>query len=85
MREALERQKLWEEGMSFSTARQLLQGMGKRREDGLCSFRQANLLCKHGLPPNVPFDIARKWIDQIAGNRWQVPADVRQEAATLGG
>jgi len=85
MRQALERQKLWEDGMSFSTARQLLQGMGDRREKGLCSFRQANLLCKNGLPPNVSFDVAKKWIDRIAGNQWRVPADIRAEASTLGG
>ena len=80
MRECLERQKLWQEGMNYSTARQLLQGMGDRREKGLCTFRQAAALAKRGLPTNVSFEKAHEWMDKIAGNGWQVPENIRIEA-----
>ena len=83
MQAVLERQKLWEDGMTFSTARQLIQGLADRREKKLCTFRQANFLCKKGLPPNVSFDKAHSWMDKIAKNGWQVPDGVREEANAI--
>jgi type I site-specific restriction endonuclease len=80
MKAALERQKLWQDDMTYSTARQLCQGMGERREKGLCTYRQASALAKRGLPTDVSFDKAHEWMDKIAGNGWQVPADVKAEA-----
>lgn len=85
MQAALERQKLWRPDMDYSTARQLLQGMAKRREQGLCTWRQAQALAKRGLPGDVPFAVAGRWMDAIAANGWQVPQSVKAEAAQLVG
>jgi len=61
-----------------------LHRLSDRRTKNLCSFRQANLLCKYGLPPNVSFDVAKRWIDRIAGNKWRVPTDIRDEVNECG-
>jgi len=83
MKAMLERQKIWRDDMSYSEARQLVQGMAERRTKGLCTFRQANALCKRGLPPNVSFETAHRWMDSIAANRWSVPSEVTKEAQEL--
>jgi len=83
MKAMLERQKIWKEDMDYSTARQLIQGLADRREKKLCTYRQANFLCRKGLPPNVSFTVASQWMDAIAKNGWQVPADVRNAANDL--
>lgn len=81
MKAALERQKLWHDDMTYSEARQFIQGMAERREQGYCTFRMANLLARYGLPTKVSFELAHRWIDGIAAAGWKsVPQWIREEA-----
>jgi superfamily II DNA or RNA helicase len=52
--------------MPYGQARQLLNELFRRWDGGLCSFGQAKLLRKRGLPTNVTRDEAAKMIDAIA-------------------
>jgi len=81
MQAALERAGLWQEGMTFSTARQFMQGICERRKKNLCTFKQARLLARYGLPTNRPFETASAWIDRIAKNGWRCPPSLYQEAS----
>ena len=73
MKKWLESQKLWQDGMTYSTARQLCQGMSERREKGLCSIRQAKLVVKYGFPADTSFNDAKRIITVLAGNNWRLP------------
>ena len=42
----------------------------QRWEKNQCSFKQAKLLSKHGLPTDVSRTQAREWIDKISANGW---------------
>jgi len=66
------------EGLSFARAHQLIGEIIERRKNGKCSFKQAKLLRKNGLNPNVSFEEANRLITDIAARQgWK-----RQEAAT---
>lgn len=60
-----------------AAASQLIDMLQQRRRDGLCRYRQARVLAKHGLRTDVSFTDASKIIDAIARNGWRCPDDVK--------
>jgi type I site-specific restriction endonuclease len=62
--------------MSFAQGRQLVTELFKRFDQKLCTFKQAKLLRKHNLPPNVTMDVASKLIDAVKAAGWKRPANV---------
>lgn len=74
---ALRRFKIEEKQISkltFCGASQLLDGLIRRADEGLCTPKQAALLGKHGYGPNHTFEEASALIDKIAKNGWRRPA-----------
>jgi superfamily II DNA or RNA helicase len=61
-------------------ASRMIERLTKRRGKGLCTFRQARLFAKHGLPTEVSFETAKRWIDIIASHGWRCPEWLRAEA-----
>lgn len=58
--------------LNYAAAKQLLHLSFKRRESGLCSIKQAQVLKKHGYDPKkVTFQEASKIIDSLKQNNWQ--------------
>ncbi|HEY3499267.1 MAG TPA: DEAD/DEAH box helicase [Polyangiaceae bacterium] len=51
----------------------------RRRKEGLCSPKQAKILAKHGLDPNMKWRKAREAIDAIAANGWKLPDHIRDD------
>lgn len=56
------------------------QAEARRRAQGLCSLKQANLLKKYGLNPNLGWKAARVAIDAICANQWRLPAHIAEDA-----
>jgi superfamily II DNA or RNA helicase len=81
MRGILEKQGIDPDKLSFSEARQILGQIFHRWDKGLCSFKQAKLLKKNGLPGDVTREQAKIWIDRIAQNGWRCPPDIRSSVA----
>jgi hypothetical protein len=52
--------------MPYAQAKQLLNELFRRWNDGLCTFGQAKILRKRGLSTNVSKDEAKRLIDEIA-------------------
>ena len=44
-----------------------------RREQGLCTVKQARLLSRHGLRTDLSIEDASHCLDAIAKNNWRVP------------
>ena len=62
------------ERMSYTKAKQLLDGLDERRAKGLCTLKQANQLAKKGIDPaNVTFERASQVMDVLAKNGWRLP------------
>jgi type I site-specific restriction endonuclease len=53
----------------------------RRRQNGICSFKQARILAKNGLPTDIDFNEANRAITAIADNHWQAPDWLRAEYA----
>ena len=69
---------------SFSEAQAILSDLAKRKSKGLCSYKQSNILKKHGFNPNMSFHNAKKVIDLLAGNHWQANDHIRKIAQMYG-
>jgi superfamily II DNA or RNA helicase len=54
------------DGLTKSKASQIIGEIIERRKKGKCSYKQAKVLRKHGLDPNLSFEDAKKAIDEIA-------------------
>jgi superfamily II DNA or RNA helicase len=54
-------------------ASKMIDRLQRRRSKNLCSYKQARLLAKHGLPDDLSFADARQAIDAIASNNWKAP------------
>lgn len=67
-------------GIDKGQAHALLDAVTKRREQNLCSYKQALTLARHGLRPDVSFADASFAITAIANNGWKTPAHLRQDA-----
>jgi hypothetical protein len=63
--------------ISFSQASTMMKTLIERREKGLCSYKQSKLLKKNGLNPDVSFETAKRVIDALAGNSWQMNDSIR--------
>lgn len=73
----LERQGIDPSTLSYTQARQLLNELFRRWNTNECSYKQARILAKHGLPTNATRDQAKEWIDAIAANGWRLPAQLQ--------
>jgi hypothetical protein len=71
MIEVLERAGIPTQNVSFFQAQQLIASIIKRREKGLCTFKQAKVLARYGHSPDTSFEEARKIMDALARNGWQ--------------
>jgi superfamily II DNA or RNA helicase len=71
---------------SVAEQRAIFKEIRRRMDNGLCTFPQAEILRKFGLPTNVKFDDARATIDRIAAQGWKVnpTATVRVATASKG-
>jgi superfamily II DNA or RNA helicase len=54
-------------------AMQLLAALNDRRSRKLCTYKQAQILVRYGLDPNLTFTEASRAIDRIARNGWKRP------------
>jgi superfamily II DNA or RNA helicase len=63
---SLKKNGLWTKDLTFTQAHALMDRMIERIEKGLCTPRMARQLEKRGYDPNVPFEDAKKIMDQIA-------------------
>lgn len=62
--------------LSYAEAGRLINEIKRRYEAGECSYKQAKLLKKYGLPTNAKRTEAKEWIDAIAANGWKLPAEL---------
>jgi len=53
------------EGLSLNEASRIIDEIFRRRKEGLCTYKQARLLKRNGLDPNVSFTVASRLIDGI--------------------
>jgi hypothetical protein len=60
-------------------ASRMIDHVKTRREQGMCTPKQARVLSKRGLRTDVSKDDASKVIDAIANNRWRTPKWVHQK------
>ena len=65
----LEKQGVQTDGLSFAQAKQLIAEITSRWQDGRCSYRQARLLAQHGLPTDVPRNVASELIGDLKNAR----------------
>lgn len=54
-------------------ARMLLDELFRRRQLGLCTFRQGRILIRYGYSPDVTFEVASGIIDGLASQGWPIP------------
>lgn len=75
----LENQGIGTEGMSFAEAGRLISEIKRRWTANECSFKQARLLKKYGLPGDASREQAKEWIDAIASNNWRLPTGLETQ------
>jgi acetyl-CoA acetyltransferase len=68
--------------ISKAQASVMLQNLDDRKKKGLASYKQAKLLKKNGMNPDIKFAEARKVIDALAANGWR-PTDAIRAMAPL--
>ncbi len=66
------------EKLEYHAAKQLIGTLIQRRKDKKCTYKQAALLGRHGLPTDVGFEQASAWIDEVAKNSWRLPDRLRK-------
>lgn len=54
-------------------ASKVIDKLNRRRTKNLCSYKQARLLARHGLPDDLSFSDASEAITAIANNNWKAP------------
>jgi len=70
--------------LSFVKAGQMLDILIKRRKEGLCTIKQANILRGCGYPSDLKFEQAKRVLDVLQRNRWQpMPWERMREHAGL--
>ena len=57
--------------LDYAQGKQLISEICRRWDEGLCSFKQARVLARNGLPTDVTRDEASKLIDGIARTKWR--------------
>jgi superfamily II DNA or RNA helicase len=75
----LEKQGIDTEGMSYAEARQLITEITGRWEADKCSYKQAKLLARYGLPVDTSRHQANAWIDEISKNNWKLPQSLEAQ------
>lgn len=53
-----------------------IKAMLDRRKSGLCTIKQARVLARAGLNPDLTFDQARTAMDMLVANRWRATPDM---------
>jgi len=64
-------------GLTRGRASAAISAIVRRREQGLCSFKQARLLARFGLDPDATFEEASRRITELAANGWRRPRAAR--------
>jgi superfamily II DNA or RNA helicase len=76
-------------GYDRGQAEATIAALRARQRDGLCTFKQAKVLARAGLNPDVTFEQASRAIDVLARNRWkatdELAAQMARPAAAAGG
>jgi superfamily II DNA or RNA helicase len=62
-----------EQGAGRFECSKMIDRLQRRRSKDMCSYKQARLLARHGLPGDLSFTDARTAIDAIANNGWKAP------------
>lgn len=70
-REILLRQGIDPEGKSYHEMKQVLDEIFRRWDDGQCSFKQAKLLTRFGLPTDVSRETASALLDSLKNHHWK--------------
>lgn len=78
MVEVLEKNGVDCRNISYTHASQLIGEMKRRRENGVCTLRQAKLLSAHGYESNLSFAEASRVIDELASNGWRRPQRLQE-------
>ncbi len=75
-RTLLQKQGIDPNSLQFGEAKQLIAEICRRFDEGLCSFKQARVLARNGLPTDVTREEASKLIDDVVRTKWRkaVPA-----------
>lgn len=68
----LVRSNVMQAGLTQSEAKDTLNEISARSRQGLCTFKQARLLEKHGLRSDLTADVAAAVINRICENGWKV-------------
>jgi superfamily II DNA or RNA helicase len=68
--------------VDYARGKQLLNAIGERIENHLCSIGQMKVLQKYGVDTNVTFEHAHRIIDAIAANGWHKPAHLPEPLPT---
>jgi len=77
----LKRKGISAEQMTRAKASETIRTVQKRQQLGLCTIKQARVLSGFGLNPDIPFEEAKKVIDQIANCDWLVPEEIKEKYA----
>jgi len=67
----LERNGIEAHDLDRGQASTLIETLVSRRNDGLCTYRQARTLLRHGYDPDVTFEEASALIAGLAANGWR--------------
>ena len=57
--------------ISYTEGKQLIAEICRRFDAGLCSYKQARMLKRHGLPQDVSREEASRLISEIIGQKWR--------------
>jgi hypothetical protein len=67
------------DSVEFDEAKHIIADIFRRYDGDLCSIGQARILKKFGYETDVSRDDAKKTIDYIAKNGWQLPLKLKQQ------
>lgn len=63
--------------LSVRQASRVIDRLKQRRRGGLCTYKQACVLARFGLNPDLSFENARAAMDALAQNKWKVSNEIR--------
>ena len=72
--EILSDRKVPADGVDRDQATSLIDAMFERDRAGLCRFKPASILARHGLNPDVSRALASEAMEALAANHWRAPA-----------
>jgi hypothetical protein len=67
-------------GLTRALASGLIEALENRKQAGLCTYKQARTLAKHGLDPNMTYERAREVLNELRANNWQATPEMLAEA-----